>query len=80
MNDLLRVDVKALGQKLRDAGSSPAWCSSFPASKIALRENYYLFNKYFEFDGKYNHQLAGTAMGTKLVPSYANVFMSNFEH
>ena len=28
------LKVKALGQTLRDAGSSPAWHSSFPASKL----------------------------------------------
>ena len=35
-------------------------------------------NNIFEFDGKYYHQVAGTAMQTKLAPSYANIFISNF--
>ena len=38
-----------------------------------------LESNYFEFDGKYYHQVADTAMGTNLVPSYTNIFMSNFE-
>ena len=38
-----------------------------------------LTNNHFEFNGKYYHQLSGTAMGTKLAPSYANLFMSTFE-
>ena len=38
-----------------------------------------LTNNHFEFNGKYCHQMSGTAMGTKLVPSYANVFMTMFE-
>ena len=38
-----------------------------------------LTNNHFEFNGKYYHQLSGTAMGTKLAPSYANLFMTKFE-
>ena len=38
-----------------------------------------LTNNHFEFNGNYYHQLSGTAMGTKLAPSYANLFMATFE-
>ena len=38
-----------------------------------------LTNNYFNFNGKHYHQLSGTAMGTKLAPSYANLFMPKFE-
>ena len=38
-----------------------------------------LENNYFNFNGRHFHQIAGTAMGTKLAPSYANLFMSHFE-
>ena len=38
-----------------------------------------LTNNHFEFNGKYYHQLSGTAMGTKLAPSYANLLMTTFE-
>ena len=30
-----------------------------------------LTNIYYEFNGAYYHQVSGTAMGTKLAPSYA---------
>ena len=36
--------VKALGQKLRDLGSSPSWHSPFPATKIALEKIIYLIH------------------------------------
>ena len=38
-----------------------------------------LTNNHFEFNGKHYHQVSGTAMGTKLAPSYANLFMTKFE-
>ena len=33
----------------------------------------------FEFDGKCYIQLQGTAMGTKLAPAYANIFMGKLK-
>ena len=38
-----------------------------------------LTNNHFEFNGEFYHQLSGTAMGTKLAPSYANLFIAKFE-
>ena len=38
-----------------------------------------LTNNYFDFNDKYYYQISGTAMGTKLAPSYANLFMTKFE-
>ena len=38
-----------------------------------------LTNNHFAFNGEFYHQLSGTAMGTKLAPSYANLFMTQFE-
>ena len=38
-----------------------------------------LFKNNFEFNGKHYLQIGGTAMGTKLAPSYANIFMGNLE-
>ena len=38
-----------------------------------------LTNNYFDFNGKHYHQVSGTAMGTKLAPSYANLFMTKSE-
>ena len=33
----------------------------------------------FSFDGQIYEQIQGTAMGTKMAPSYANLFMDRFE-
>ena len=33
----------------------------------------------FRFDGQIYEQIQGTAMGTKMAPSYANLFMDRFE-
>ena len=38
-----------------------------------------LTNTYFDFNAKHYHQKSGTAMGTKLAPSYANLFITKFE-
>lgn len=38
-----------------------------------------LNNNYFEYDGSVYHQIKGTAMGTRIAPSYANHFMGIFE-
>ena len=37
-----------------------------------------LTNNYFDFNGRHYHQKSGTAMGTKLAPSYVNLFMTKF--
>ena len=39
-----------------------------------------LKNNTFEFDNKFYKQIQGTAMGTKLAPAYANIFMGRLEH
>ena len=38
-----------------------------------------LTNNHFEFNDKHYHQMSGTAMGTKLAPSYSNLFMTKIE-
>ena len=40
---------------------------------IVLKQNY------FQFADKMYHQIQGTAMGTKMAPSYANIFMAELE-
>ena len=34
-----------------------------------------LRNKYFQFNSNLKHQISGTAIGTKFVPSYACIYM-----
>ena len=41
--------------------------------------NFILLNNYFSFEGKVYHQIQGTAMGTRMAPSYANLFMGRLE-
>ena len=41
--------------------------------------NMVLKNNIFEFNGDYFLQLQGTAMGTKMIPAYANLFMGSLE-
>lgn len=38
-----------------------------------------LRNNNFEFDGKHFLQILGTAIGTKMAPAYANLFMDELE-
>ena len=38
-----------------------------------------LKNNFFTFNGNFFHQIKGTAMGTKMAPSYANIFMHKLE-
>ena len=53
--------------------SLPHNCYIIELLELVLTDNH------FEFNGRYYHQLSGTAMGTKLSPSYANIFMTEFE-
>ena len=34
----------------------------------------------FEFDNKFYKEIQGTAMGTKLAPAHASIFMGRLEH
>jgi hypothetical protein len=45
--------------------------------KTVLRMATVLKNNNFTFDGNHYLQINGTAMGTKMAPSYANMFMGN---
>ena len=50
-----------------------------PAEVIGELIEIVLQNNVFEFNGKYYLQKQGTAMGTKMAPAYANIFMRNLE-
>ena len=41
--------------------------------------NIILTRNHFQFAGKMYHQVQGTAMGTKMAPAYANIFMAELE-
>jgi hypothetical protein len=41
---------------------------------------YVLYMNNFDFNGKHYLQVGGTAMGTKVAPSFANIFMADFEN
>ena len=51
----------------------PHNCYVFEHCKVVLE------NSYFDFNGNHYHQVSGTAMGKKLTPSCANLFMTKFE-
>ena len=53
---------------------------TLPHNSYIIELELVLTNNHFEFSGEFYHQLSGTAMGTKLAPSYANLFMTKFEH
>ena len=38
-----------------------------------------LKNNYFEFNGQDEHQISGTAIGTKFAPTYECIFMVEIE-
>jgi len=47
---------------------------------IAHLLEYVLYMNNFDFNGKHYLQVGGTAMGTKVAPSFANIFMADFEN
>ena len=38
-----------------------------------------LKNNYFKFNSQFKHQISGTAIGNKLAPTYACIFMDEIE-
>ena len=51
-----------------------------PHTSILLKLiRFVLTNNYFEFNGEFFHQTHGTAMGTKMAPNYACIFMGKLE-
>lgn len=51
----------------------------FPSSVTKELLRVILDHNYFEFNGRMYKQIQGTAMGTKMAPAYANLFMNNLE-
>ena len=52
---------------------------SIPIERICDLIRMILGMKYFFFNGQHFLQTHGTAMGTRMAPSYVNLFMGNFE-
>ena len=87
-NILVTIDVKSLYTNIPNE-------EGISASINLLKEHYashninldvihdtlelVLNNNYFEFNGQYYLQTPGTAMGTPMAPSYANIFMAALE-
>jgi hypothetical protein len=68
----LRAVAKTLA-KYRPNIEQPSNQSIISLLKLVLELNN------FEFDEKHYLQIGGTAMGTRVAPSFANIFMSDFE-
>ena len=51
-----------------------------PTEVLVTLTRLILTNNIFEFDGKFYRQIQGTAMGTKMAPSYAILFMAQLEN
>ena len=52
---------------------------TLPPNTMADLLRIVLEHNYFQFTDKMYHQIQGTAMGTKMAPSYANIFMAELE-
>ena len=70
----IQASTEALRRAKRDTPSQPDTAVLACLLEIVLKNNF------FVFDGKFYKQLQGTAMGTKLAPAYANIFMGKLEH
>ncbi|KAJ8031266.1 Deleted in malignant brain tumors 1 protein [Holothuria leucospilota] len=66
--------LRALGDFLRECQLPTKVISG-----ILKMSELVLFKNVFEFNSEYFLQMSGTAIGTKMAPAYANIFMSVFE-
>ena len=66
--------IRAVAKSMRK--NKPPYCH--PRAVILLLREVLTKNN-FEFNGRDYLQIGGTAMGTKLAPSYANIFMGDLE-
>ena len=53
--------------------------SDLPCEDLRKLIQFVLQNNYFSFNGSFFLQVNGTAMGTKMAPCYANIFMARLE-
>ena len=81
---LMTIDVSSLYTNVPHNGGIEA-CRKYlstqtteepPTWLVVNLLRYILTLNYFEFNDRIYHQVSGTAMGTKMVPNYANLFMA----
>ncbi|XP_072166479.1 uncharacterized protein [Diadema setosum] len=68
--------VQAIRRFLRDHANED---EAVDADALAQMTEFILKHNFFQFDDKYYLQKKGTAMGTKMAPAYANIFMATLE-
>ena len=66
--------IQALNRTMEETG-----IHSMKKLFISRLTNLVLTKNYFEFNNTLYRQTQGTAMGTRMVPSYANIFMKYIE-
>ena len=81
---LVTIDVSSLYTNIpqdegTDACLEAAEASHIPQSILLNLFNMVLKRNVFSFNNSMYQQIQGTAMGTKMAPSYANLFMDRFE-
>lgn len=86
---LVTIDVKALYLNIPHEEGTQACLNHlyhlnkddlpFPPQVAKTIMKTVLEKNYFQFTDKMYHQVQGTAMGTKMAPSYANLFMDTIE-
>ena len=84
---LLTIDVSSLYTNIPHAEGIEACRTHLlsrtledpPTRFVLTLIRFILTLNYFEFNGRLYHQVSGTAMGTKMAPNYANLFMGELE-
>ena len=84
---LVTIDVKSLytnishNEGIQALNRTMEETDIHPMKKLFICRlaNLVLTKNYFEFNNKLYRQIQGTAMGTRMAPSYANIFMKDIE-
>ena len=78
---LVTLDVASLYTNIphNDGIQACSDCVTIKTTRLCDLIRMVLTNNTFTFNGQHYRQINGTAMGTKMAPSYANLFMGNFE-
>lgn len=85
---LVTIDVKSLYTCIPHEEGIQAACDAFLSTPNRRKPPLWFFKKclsyvlkynFFEFNGKFYRQITGTAMGTRMAPSFACIFMGYLE-